>query len=104
MMPTGRLLSADCCFHVLNVFALLQVKALVQGCIKVAPANMDHMIYMVLAGADVMQTGTATFCTKACGWHTYFPNNGTNVKYGFVGGWLLNVLHRHKHVSCYGSS
>jgi hypothetical protein len=40
-------------------------------------------VYFVLTSADV--TATSGFCSRYCGWHTYFTLSGTVIKYSFVG-------------------
>ncbi len=53
---------------------------------KALPTDSDGL-YFVLTSADV--NATSGFCTKYCGWHTYFTANvgGTNkaFKYSFIG-------------------
>jgi hypothetical protein len=63
--------------------AQADIVAIVSTAITAKKLPLDaNGVYFVLTSADVTQTG---FCTKFCGWHTYVPIGGVNVKYSFIG-------------------
>lgn len=58
------------------------IQSLVSGSLGTLGRNADG-IYLVLTGPEVK--ATSGFCTKYCGWHTYFSSSGVYIKFGFIG-------------------
>lgn len=59
------------------------VKAGIANLTGSASNGADNVIYILLGGSDVTAD---TYCSMACGWHSYIPQpNGVYAKYIFVG-------------------
>lgn len=58
------------------------IMEIVQRAMTKLPVDVNGA-YFVLTSPDV--TATSGFCTRYCGWHSYFVSRGKSIKYSFVG-------------------